>query len=101
MLLHTWSLSVEEQFYIALPLCVLLAYGLARLLRIHVGRTLIFVALGLGIASLWGAMTLAGPSPEAAYYLPLTRAFEFLIGVLLALVVVKVRLPTLARRSWA
>jgi peptidoglycan/LPS O-acetylase OafA/YrhL len=97
VLLHTWSLSVEEQFYLALPLLVLLAYGLARLLRIHIGRTLLFVTLGLGIASLWGAMTLAEPSPEAAYYLPLTRAFEFLIGVLLAMVVAKVTVPTLAR----
>jgi len=98
VLLHTWSLSVEEQFYIALPLGVLLAYGLARLLRVHVGRTLLFSALALGLASLWGAVTLAGPSPEAAYYLPLTRAFEFLIGVLLALVVAKVSLPRLSRQ---
>jgi peptidoglycan/LPS O-acetylase OafA/YrhL len=97
VLLHTWSLSVEEQFYLALPLIVLLAYGLARLLKVHIGRTLIFTTLALGIASLWGAMTLAGPSPEAAYYLPLTRAFEFLIGVLLALVVAKVSLPRLVR----
>ena len=59
VLLHTWSLSVEEQFYLALPLGVMLAYGLARLLKVHIGRTLMFIALALGIASLWGAMTLA------------------------------------------
>jgi len=98
VLLHTWSLSVEEQFYIALPLGVMLAYGLARLLKVHVGRTLLFTSLVLGIASLWGAITLAGPSPEAAYYMPLTRAFEFLIGVVLALVVARVDLPSLARQ---
>ncbi len=90
VLLHTWSLSVEEQFYLALPLGVMLAYGLARLLKVHIGRTLMFTALALGIASLWGAMTFAGSAPEAAYYTPMTRAFEFLIGVLLALVVARV-----------
>ena len=98
VLLHTWSLSVEEQFYLALPLGVMLAYGLARLLKVHIGRTLMFTALGLGIASLWGAMTLAGPSPEAAYYTPMTRAFEFLIGVVLALVVARVDAPVWVRQ---
>ncbi len=98
VLLHTWSLSVEEQFYLALPLGVLLAYGLARLLKVHVGRTLMFIALGLGIASLWGAMTLADSSPEAAYYTPMTRAFEFLIGVVLALVVARVDAPVWVRQ---
>jgi len=98
VLLHTWSLSVEEQFYIALPLGVLLALGLAKLLRVHVGRTLLFTSLALGLASVWGAMTLSDSSPEAAYYLPLTRAFEFLIGVVLALVVARVSLPSLARQ---
>jgi peptidoglycan/LPS O-acetylase OafA/YrhL len=97
VLLHTWSLSVEEQFYLALPLAVLLAYGLARLLKVHIGRTLMFTALGLGIASLWGAITLADPSPDAAYYTPATRAFEFLIGVVLALVVARVDVPALVR----
>ena len=98
VLLHTWSLSVEEQFYLALPLGVMLAYGLAKLLKVHIGRTLMFTALGLGIASLWGAMTLAGPSPEAAYYTPMTRAFEFLIGVVLALVVARVDAPVWVRQ---
>lgn len=98
VLLHTWSLSVEEQFYLALPIGVMLAYGLARLLKVHIGRTLMFTALGLGIASLWGAMTLAGPSPEAAYYTPMTRAFEFLIGVVLALVVARVNAAVWVRQ---
>jgi peptidoglycan/LPS O-acetylase OafA/YrhL len=98
VLLHTWSLSVEEQFYLALPLVVLLALGLAKLLRVHIGRTLMFTTLALILASVWGAMTLAGPSPEAAYYMPVTRAFEFLIGVLLALVVARVSLGRLARQ---
>ena len=98
VLLHTWSLSVEEQFYLALPLGVMLAYGLSRLLKVHIGRTLLFTSVALGVASLWGAMTFADSAPEASYYLPLTRAFEFLIGVVLALVVARVKAPTLVRQ---
>ena len=92
VLLHTWSLSVEEQFYIALPIALLLSLLLARLLRVPAVRTLLFTTLALGLASVWLAITWAHSNPEAAYYLPITRAFEFLIGVALALVVRKVTL---------
>lgn len=92
VLLHTWSLSVEEQFYLALPLLLLLAWFVGRLLRIPPVRTILFTTLALGIASAWLAISWADSFPDAAYYLPITRAFEFLIGVALALVVRKVRL---------
>jgi peptidoglycan/LPS O-acetylase OafA/YrhL len=97
-LLHTWSLSVEEQFYLALPLCIFLAWGLARLLRIPVPRALLMTTLALALASVWAAVTIADSSPTAAYYLPITRAFEFLIGVLLAVVVTRVDVPALVRQ---
>jgi len=93
VLLHTWSLSVEEQFYLALPLALLLSYGLARLLRVPPVRTLLLTAVVLAVASSWLAITLATSDPDAAYYLPVTRAFEFLIGVALALVVRRLTLP--------
>ena len=98
VLLHTWSLSVEEQFYLALPLGVLLAYLLARLLKVHIGRTLFFVTIALGIASLWAALTIVENDADAAYYLPITRAFEFLLGVLLALVCARVTAPVWLRQ---
>ncbi|MBS43575.1 MAG: hypothetical protein CMH83_10530 [Nocardioides sp.] len=92
VLLHTWSLSVEEQFYIALPLAIFLAWLLAKALRVPVMRTLLFTTVALGTASAWLAIVWADTNPDAAYYLPITRAFEFLIGVALALVVRKIRL---------
>ncbi len=93
VLLHTWSLSVEEQFYLGLPLLILATGLLAR----RFGRQLQSVGLvvcGLLVAGSLGlAMVLADPAPEAAYYLPLSRAYEFLLGVGLALLVAKVKLP--------
>ncbi|WP_148616425.1 acyltransferase family protein [Nocardioides rubriscoriae] len=91
VLLHTWSLSVEEQFYLGLPIAILLAWLLSKLLRMPVVRTLLLTTVALGVASAWLAISLADTDPDAAYYLPVTRAFEFLIGVALALVVRKVR----------
>lgn len=91
VLLHTWSLSVEEQFYLAVPLCILLAWLLSRLLRQSVVRMLLATTVVLAGASLWLAISWADTMPSEAYYLPITRAFEFLLGVALALVVRKVR----------
>ena len=92
VLLHTWSLSVEEQFYLALPLAIFLAWLLARVLRMPTVGALLLTSLALAGASLWLAIAWASSNPDAAYYLPITRAFEFLLGVALALVVRKVRL---------
>jgi peptidoglycan/LPS O-acetylase OafA/YrhL len=93
VLLHTWSLSVEEQFYLALPVLILLAWLVSRLLRLQLVRTLLLVSVLLAAASAWLAIAWSTTHPDAAYYLPITRAFEFLIGVALALVVRKVRAP--------
>ncbi|MDP1631814.1 MAG: acyltransferase family protein [Caulobacter sp.] len=77
-LLHTWSLGVEEQFYLVFPVFMLLAA------RLFPGRVrtvlgaLALLSLGLGV---W----MAKAQPDAAFYLPFPRAWELLTGVLLAL----------------
>ncbi|ANT60166.1 acyltransferase [Salipiger sp. CCB-MM3] len=76
-LLHTWSLAVEEQFYLFLPLLI-------ALLSRH--RQVLLMAL----VAVWGASlvssVLATPShPGAAFYLFPFRAWELLSGVLLAI----------------
>ncbi len=93
VLLHTWSLSVEEQFYLFLPVLLILAVLLSRLLRLDVRRILLVACLGLTAGSIYLAVALADTSPQAAYYLPMSRAYEFLLGVALSLVVAKVTLP--------
>ena len=75
VLLHTWSLSVEEQFYIALPLLVLL---LRR-------RGLLPVLLALWAASLVACVALTPSRPEATFYLFPFRAWELLTGVIFAI----------------
>lgn len=76
-LLHTWSLSVEEQFYVLLPpTLLLLSLGSKR-------RRLLYMALA-ALASLIAAQLVVMSNPGAAFYLPWLRAWELLAGSLLA-----------------
>jgi peptidoglycan/LPS O-acetylase OafA/YrhL len=76
-LLHTWSLAVEEQFYLLYPPLLALAwkYLRPRLLLLMLGAGAISVAL-----SVWATSAM----PDAAFYLSPFRAFELLIGAALA-----------------
>ncbi|MDJ0823408.1 MAG: acyltransferase family protein [Paracoccaceae bacterium] len=76
-LLHTWSLAVEEQFYIVLPLTILL------LARWRWG--LLGVLIGAWALSLAGCILLTPSHSNATFYLFPFRAWELLSGVLLAI----------------
>jgi peptidoglycan/LPS O-acetylase OafA/YrhL len=76
-LLHTWSLAVEEQFYILFPLFLMLFWKL--------GKRLILVTLGIAFfASLALAEWASYAKPFAAFYLLPTRGWELLIGAFAA-----------------
>ncbi|PTQ13143.1 acyltransferase [Sphingomonas oleivorans] len=81
-LLHTWSLSVEEQFYLFFPLFLILAYRYGS--RRFLSGTIIAVALTSFALSIWAADRV----PVAAFYLLPTRAWELLLGSILALGIV-------------
>jgi peptidoglycan/LPS O-acetylase OafA/YrhL len=81
-LIHTWSLSVEEQFYVIFPLILWLAWKLGR-------RWLCWWLAGLALISLALAQWLVGREPAFAFYMLPTRAWELLIGALAALYLVK------------
>ena len=77
VLLHTWSLSVEEQFYIFLPLALLV---------LRPNRNLMIAALvALSAVSLVASVGLTPRAPTATFYLFPFRAWELLTGVLLAI----------------
>ncbi|WEX89559.1 acyltransferase [Sinorhizobium garamanticum] len=77
-LLHTWSLSVEEQFYLIFPVAVFLCYKFARR---HILAIVLAVALLSFGASTWGI----AHAPEKAFYLLHFRIWELLAGVLVAI----------------
>lgn len=80
-LLMTWSLGVEEQFYIFVPLIITwLMRKKARLIPILIAG---------GVASFVLALYQVDRSPDAAFYLLPARAWELLAGVILAVVLAK------------
>jgi len=79
-LLHTWSLAVEEQFYLTLPLLLWALYRGFRS-KLALSATLGVIALISFVLSIWLMNT--GRSAEAFFMSP-PRAWEFLMGGLLA-----------------
>jgi len=75
--LHTWSLSVEEQYYVLFPIVLLITYKYFRKYLINI---LIFgFIVTLGLAD-WGSRN----NPSAAFYFLHTRMWELLAGSILA-----------------
>jgi peptidoglycan/LPS O-acetylase OafA/YrhL len=83
-LLHTWTLAVEEQFYLGFPLVLLLGWRIARGRGEETQRLAALALVGAGsIVSFALGVRLAG-TPFGFYGAP-TRAWEFGVGACLAL----------------
>ena len=76
-LLHTWSLSIEEQFYILFPPLAILFYGAFG------SKDRILWCL-IGLASLVAAILYMSKDQSAVFYLLPFRAWELLLGVAIA-----------------
>lgn len=77
-LLHTWSLAVEEQYYVLFPLLLASLWKFGR-------RSVASVLFLLLLSSLFIAHWASSVKPAAAFYLLPTRAWELLLGGLVAL----------------
>lgn len=82
--LHTWSLGIEEQFYIFWPLLILLAVALARRTRVPARRMLQMLFAGTFAVSLAASVWLTATVPDWAFYILPTRAWEFAGAALVA-----------------
>ncbi len=98
-LVHTWSLGVEEQFYILFPLLLMLVWRYGQSARLS---SIALASLGSLALSIWGTAN----APTATFYLLPTRAWELLIGALPALWAIAPnsnafleRMPPLVRRA--
>ena len=76
-LLHTWSLAVEEQYYIFFPIFLMLTWRLGIKWILILLSIVFFISLGI---AQWGAYN----SPSAAFFLLPTRGWELLVGVFAA-----------------
>ncbi|MBN3729526.1 acyltransferase family protein [Burkholderia sp. Tr-20390] len=75
-LLHLWSLGVEEQFYLFWPLIL---WAVTRL-----RRSPMWAISVLGVLSFASCVIIVRSDPTTAFYWPITRAWELMIGSLLA-----------------
>jgi peptidoglycan/LPS O-acetylase OafA/YrhL len=97
--LHTWSLGVEEQFYIALPIVLGVLALIGR--RFDAAHRIRIWTIGFVVLGLASAFTMYGATNERfgwftprfrqefLFYSPFTRAWEFFLGLLVAIEVLR------------
>jgi len=77
-LVHTWSLAVEEQFYVFFPILIILTYRFG-------AKKLLLIFFLLFVLSLLLAEIFVTQKPVATFFLSPFRAYELILGAILAL----------------
>lgn len=75
-MLHTWSLGVEEQFYVVWPGLFIVLWKIAEKKRICM-LTSIFVLIAVSFVTY---LVINNTNPKVAFYMPYTRAWELALG---------------------
>ncbi|MFC0582684.1 acyltransferase family protein [Micrococcoides hystricis] len=94
MVTHYWSLSIEEQFYVFLPLILLAAVFLATMRAKH--NTVNYRTVALTVLTIVGVVSLAisviftAQNQAEAYFVTPTRMWEFVVGGVIALLGVQI-----------
>lgn len=78
-LLHLWSLGIEEQFYIIWPLLIWFAWKRR--------ANILAIILAIALISFVINIALVYTNPIAAFYSPISRFWELLIGAMLAYII--------------
>ncbi|WP_337269470.1 acyltransferase family protein [Oryzifoliimicrobium ureilyticus] len=89
-LLHTWSLAVEEQFYIGMPILMMITKRMGQSSRLALFAVIATLSFGLSVYA-------TSVAPTANFFLLPTRSWELLVGAILALTVNGDRLSSVAR----
>ncbi|EGF29408.1 acyltransferase family protein [Rhodopirellula baltica] len=89
--LHTWSLSIEEQFYLFLPVAIWLTASSNPGKRLQLAGSVLLVSLALFV---WGSSA----HPSATFYLLPARGWELLAGCVLSIAATRVSLNSISGR---
>jgi len=76
-MLHTWSLGVEEQFYLVFPILAIVAYKCFR-------KHFLTILVGLSLISLLFAQFMEVRNSDLNFYLPFSRFWELAVGSMIA-----------------
>lgn len=76
-LLHTWSLAVEEQYYLFFPVLIAFVWR-------YMKKSAVLVLLAVAVCSFIYAQVMVFKNPAAAFYLLPSRIWELMIGALTA-----------------
>jgi len=91
-LLHTWSLAVEEQYYLVIPFLISLIISK---LRHHELKLFIVIAICLLLISQYGAMT----DKSLSYYMLPFRAFELMVGGIASITLSQYKFESFAKSN--
>ncbi|HNJ96570.1 MAG TPA: acyltransferase family protein [Ilumatobacteraceae bacterium] len=91
--LHLWSLGVEEQFYLIWPTVIAVTAAIARRRRLRVRMCLATVIGATTLLSFLVALVLTARGTPWSFFSPISRAWEFGLGALVAVIGADRQLP--------